>query len=119
MEASISIVHGDETAEIRSLTQWLRQEDMDAAISLAGAPAPGEMGVDAETIRAVIESGTAAAALITSIGAWLNTRRQVKLRVEGPKGVIDLESARTGADLDRLLEDVGRKTGLVPGDAAT
>jgi hypothetical protein len=72
------------------------------------------MGVDVETLTAVLGPAGAGAAMVSAICAWLGTRRNVKLRVEGPAGVAEFD-ARMGADqARRMLAVMGGMTGLTP-----
>ncbi|MFC7534752.1 hypothetical protein [Actinoplanes sp. GCM10030250] len=123
MEAALKVLHadGDSAAEVRKLLAWLRDEpDLHGArLRLDGVVHEERMGIDVETITAILGPAGAGAALISAVSAFLTTRRNVKIRVEGPQGAIDLDARMSAGDIDRHLRQAGTMTGLVPAPDAT
>jgi hypothetical protein len=114
VEARITVLDNDGGSDLRSLLAWLRaDEDLRGSrLRLDGVVQDGHMGVDVEMLTAILGPGSGAA-LMTAIGAYLGSRRRVRIRVEGPKGSVELDG-QAGAATHNLLADACVMTGLMP-----
>jgi hypothetical protein len=123
MKATLSVLsaEADGSVEVRMLLAWLRdeQELRGAKLRLDGAVRPERMGIDAETLIAILGPAGAGAALLSAISAFLASRRNVKVRVEGPRGAVELDARMSADDTSRHIHAAGIMTGLIPAPDAT
>jgi hypothetical protein len=102
MQARIRV---DQPDELRSLHQWLQQEDeLRGQVALENAPpAPGEMGTLADAIVVAVGSGGAITVLANSITVWLRQRKSavtVKLTENGRTVEVTVDRA---ADAEAII----------------
>ncbi|MEV6300149.1 hypothetical protein AB0M02_12165 [Actinoplanes sp. NPDC051861] len=126
MEATIRVLgeDGDSSAEVRRLLAWLRDEPdlRGSGLRLDGVVREEEMGLDAEMIMAVLGPAGAGAALLSAISAFLTARgprNNVRIRVEGPDGSVELDARMKTDDIDDFLRRTGAMTGLAQAPDAT
>lgn len=107
----------DEVGELAALLEWLRGER-----GLAGAirevrvpPGPDELGGAVESLVVMLGAGGAAGTFVTSLFAWMRTRRP-HLKVTVTKGknsiTVDVGQVRDGDVLPLLREVLESKDGL-------
>ena len=116
VEVTLNVLTGDGhgQAEVRALLAWLREEDelRGAALHFGGEVREDQMGIDVETLTVILGPAGAGASLLSAVNAFLATRRSVKVRVEGPKGVVELDGQMTRGDARDHIERAGEMTGL-------
>jgi len=112
MDALISVVDADD--ELRSLLDWLRQEDdLRGRVHLTPVVAqPGHMGGISDSLSVALGSGGALTVLATSISVWLKHRRsdltveitvgERTAKIDGKRVKADPESVR------KIVEAAGR-----------
>ncbi len=80
MELEIAVAGAGGEEDLRSLRDWLRDDEdvrRHAAVTLeAGAPGPGEMGAAFEVIKLVLDSGFQLGSLALAYAGWRATRRE-------------------------------------------
>ncbi|WP_273940112.1 effector-associated constant component EACC1 [Kutzneria chonburiensis] len=111
MQARIQV---DQPDELRSLHQWLQQEDeLRGQVTLENAPpVPGEMGTLADALVVAVGSGGAITVLANSITVWLRQRKSavtVKLTENGRTVEVTVDRAADAEAIIRsALGDQGR-----------
>lgn len=108
MDAQISISSSDRVEELADLSQWLRKERgmVGRVRPLQHPPREGELGGAADLLAVALSSGGTAAALASSLTAWVKTRRpDVAVTITTEAGTVTV-SARdaTTEDVLRLLD---------------
>jgi hypothetical protein len=88
----------DDSAEIRSLFRWLRDDDLPgAAVRWApAAPGPGEMGGVSDVLVVALGSGGSVGAVLAgSLSVWIRHRTSdVKITLRGKGGTVELDGKR-------------------------
>ncbi|GHA54219.1 hypothetical protein GCM10010372_62990 [Streptomyces tauricus] len=113
MEVQVTLVAEDQFDGLVSLADWLRAERaLQGRIRLQRqAPLQGELGGTFELVSVVVGSGGVVTALVTSLQAWLNSRR-TEQKVVVSVGDRSVEIVRNGsspvaeAELLRLVKEV-------------
>ncbi|WP_420037759.1 effector-associated constant component EACC1 [Streptomyces sp. cg28] len=113
MEVQVALVTQDSLDDLVSLADWLRAERaFQGRVHLRRqAPTPGELGGAFELVSVVIGSGGVVTALVTSLQAWLNSRR-TEQKIAVSVGDRSVEIVRNGsspvaeAELLRLVKEV-------------
>lgn len=112
MDISISVDSDRGEADLRSLHQWLLKEPALREVRFERpAPVPpwDEMGSVSEILLASFGAGGAGAVLANSVSVWLQNRvTQVRVRVEGPHGSVEVEAGNVrdpAALIERILRE--------------
>jgi len=126
----VATIEADESAELRDLFTWLREDpELRAWVELMEGPPPeGRLGPIAEALQVVVDSPEVVAAVTSVIIAWLRYRRsdvKIKIRHSKTTSEVDvtvsrikgLDSAQMGA-LTGQIKGVlsGGSPALSPGD---
>ncbi|MEV0705860.1 hypothetical protein AB0I53_49275 [Saccharopolyspora sp. NPDC050389] len=109
MHARVRVTAGrEQQAELRSLGEWLRQEDdLRGYVSLEQpTPAPGEMGALSEVLVVALSTGGAVTALARSVSVWLQQRHSdVTIEVSNSDRTVTLDARRV-VDAEALVREV-------------
>jgi hypothetical protein len=114
MDYQITVSNARDTdSELRSLTDWLRDEEGLRAPSVRRAarpPAPGEMGAISDILLVALGSGGAVTVMAASIETWLKQRSSdVTVTVKrGQREItVDVRRARNPGELLREIKRLG------------
>ncbi|MFG1930930.1 hypothetical protein ACGFK1_09780 [Mycobacterium sp. NPDC048908] len=101
----------DVGSEMASLWDWLstEREFRDRIQPEERAPLPGEMGAVSDVLVVALGSGGAMTVLISSITAWLQSRRpEISVEVTGADGAKAVVSAK-GPAASTIADSLGRR----------
>jgi hypothetical protein len=112
MEAPISVTDADD--ELRSLLDWLRQEDdFRGRVRLSSVvPEPGHMGGISDSLSVALGSGGAVTGLAASISVWLKHRRSdltVEISIGDRKAKIDVKRVKADPDGVRQIVEAANR----------
>lgn len=110
MDLAISVVGAVPGCDARSLLDWLRRDrKLRARVELAtDSPSPNQLGALTDTLSVVLGPGGVGVALVAALSVWLRgCRTDVTVRIEGPRGVVELD-VRRARNVDDILAGVHR-----------
>ncbi|WP_328665401.1 hypothetical protein OG905_00545 [Streptomyces sp. NBC_00322] len=83
MKVLLGIVGDEDGAQIRSLADWLRDdESVPTVATVEATPDPAEMGPVTDAIALVLQPAGLMTAVVGAVAAWLGTRgRETTIRV--------------------------------------
>jgi hypothetical protein len=121
VQARISVIDGDGTADLESLASWLGDEPglSGRVRTAARTPRPGEMGALSEALLVAVGSGGAISVLATSLNGWLSRPRaaKIRIRVTGESGVtVELDAENVSGEQAELLIRRALDPAPPPGD---
>jgi hypothetical protein len=108
----VSLIDGQQSAQLESLSDWLRGEPQLAGrVSATGAgPASGELGALSDALVVAVGSGGTLSALAMSLKGWLSQPRRsdVIIRVRRDDGAtVEVAADRVdGQQIEALLREV-------------
>jgi len=98
---------GEDAADGRQLLEWLRAEpELSSAVAIrAPSPEPGELGPAVATLVTTLSSATEIAAFVGAITAFLNRRRNVKIRITSATGrTVEVQGGSKASDIEPLVQ---------------
>jgi outer membrane lipoprotein SlyB len=108
----IQIGTGNDPDQLRSLLDWLRQDDeVRGRLSFAPrcTPSGGQMGGVVDVLTVALGSGGAGAALAGALSTWLASRKvEIELTLTGPGGNRLVLKARHGRDVAEVVRELER-----------
>jgi hypothetical protein len=121
VQALISVIDGDGTADLESLASWLGDEPgLSGRVRMAAkTPGPGEMGALSEALLVAVGSGGAISVLATSLNGWLSRpgAAKIRIRIKGESGVtVELDAQNVSQEQVEILIRRALDPALPPGE---